>query len=369
MKSKAFHHLRIRQYVTSTGERRTLYYAEMKCWDGKERSWPAGDNRANALKLRDVRLGQNAQRYNFEAEKQQHRAKTYTLKAWSARWLDLHKHKQSIDKDHLSVRRLLDYFGDCSLEAITAARIEDYKAQRLGETTKYKSLTKPATVNRELAMLRTLLIQAVREDILTKRPQIAILDENNKRQRTASEGEYQTLLGAILPAFRPLLVTLWELGLRISEATNLTWSQVDFQRDVLFLGRTKAGDNEHVPLSDVVKKELFTLHEHRTGSTDRVFLTANGKPITRFDALAALKAACVKTKIQGLWLHDFRGTFITRKVASEGFDREVVKQVTRHRSDYAFNRYVRPTEAHVRAVVNKKPDTGRTKLKKTSHTR
>jgi len=53
--------------------------------------------------------------------------------------------------------------------------------------------------------------------------------------------------------------------------------------------------------------------------------------------------AMAKAGIQGLWIHDLRGTFITRKVVEEGYDRRVVKLATDHLSDYAFDRYVCPT--------------------------
>lgn len=75
-KPKALHHLRVRHYVTKSGESRTLFYVEIeRCWDGKTRSWPAGDNKQNAITLRDIRLGQNSQRYNFEQEKTQQRGR------------------------------------------------------------------------------------------------------------------------------------------------------------------------------------------------------------------------------------------------------------------------------------------------------
>jgi integrase len=81
--------------------------------------------------------------------------------------------------------------------------------------------------------------------------------------------------------------------------------------------------------------------------TERVFLF-RGKPIERFDR--AFKTACRNAGVEGLWIHDIRATFATRKI-SEGFDRDWVKMITGHRTDNVFRRYNRPSLESLRRVV------------------
>jgi integrase len=61
--------------------------------------------------------------------------------------------------------------------------------------------------------------------------------------------------------------------------------------------------------------------------------------------------AMTKAGIRGLWVHDLRGTFISRKVFEEGYDRELVKEVTGHATNSAFERYLRPSAQHMRAML------------------
>jgi integrase len=81
--------------------------------------------------------------------------------------------------------------------------------------------------------------------------------------------------------------------------------------------------------------------------TDRVFLY-QGKPFNRFSR--AFKTACGKANIDGLWIHDLRPSFATRKI-NERFDRDWVKAITGHKTDHVFKRYNRPTPDHLKAVV------------------
>ncbi len=81
--------------------------------------------------------------------------------------------------------------------------------------------------------------------------------------------------------------------------------------------------------------------------TDRVFLF-RGKPISRIDR--SWETACRNAGIEGLWVHDLRATFATRKIV-EGFDRDWVKMITGHKTDHVFRRYNRPSPENLKAVV------------------
>jgi integrase len=65
-----------------------------------------------------------------------------------------------------------------------------------------------------------------------------------------------------------------------------------------------------------------------------------------------LTRACEKLGIAGLWIHDFRGTFATEKI-KQGYDRALVRRITGHRTDSAFERYLRPADGDLRDVVEK----------------
>ena len=148
--------------------------------------------------------------------------------------------------------------------------------------------------------------------------------------------------------------------MRKREALKLTWDRVDFKNDVIKLGAlakdgqvdTKGKQARVVPMSPRLKAALLEIWQREKGGkvsrmSDRVFLF-RGKAIDRFDR--AFNTACQNAGIEGLWIHDIRATFATRKIA-EGFDRDWVKMITGHKTDNVFRRYNRPSLESLRRVV------------------
>lgn len=86
--------------------------------------------------------------------------------------------KRSYDRDKLTMARLLPFFGDKLLKEITPAMVEGYRQGRLadpsGRTPQY--LTKPATVNRELACFKTIFNKAIAIGKAEKNPAAGIED-------------------------------------------------------------------------------------------------------------------------------------------------------------------------------------------------
>jgi hypothetical protein len=69
------------------------------------------------------------------------------------------KAKRSYQKDQMHAVKLTAFFGDKLLKDITLALAEAYKQKRLGEPSGRipQNSTRAATVNRELACLKTIL--------------------------------------------------------------------------------------------------------------------------------------------------------------------------------------------------------------------
>lgn len=92
-----------------------------------------------------------------------------TFKGFSATYLTDHAelHKRSVDRDREILKVLNRSFGSLILHEITTHRIEQFKRERLAgkwrghKTTGPLKPIKPATVNRELDTLRSLLSKAI----------------------------------------------------------------------------------------------------------------------------------------------------------------------------------------------------------------
>ena len=77
-----------RQYRMSDGNWSTVFYAVFKCWDGKRRWFPVGDNLKAAREGLTLRLADNMKRHDFDAQKQaQQKAKIKPMTV-GGEWLD-----------------------------------------------------------------------------------------------------------------------------------------------------------------------------------------------------------------------------------------------------------------------------------------
>ncbi|HKA52280.1 MAG TPA: tyrosine-type recombinase/integrase, partial [Candidatus Binatia bacterium] len=284
-----------------------------------------------------------------------------TLQRWVARWFSLKNGKASLAKDRWNATRLLSFFGEGPLAEITTARVEDYKLARAGEEDRYGRLPKPATINRELALLRSILRMAHEQDALLKLPKVKLYLEHNERHRTATREEFGRLLKVLSRRQEvcDILEILWEQGLRENEVVGLRWPQVDLEREVfVFPPLSKKEKKPHEPPMSPRTVEILSRRaaEASTGGNGEggsgyVFTTAKGSPLKPRWFKRLVSQAMKKAGIQGLWVHDLRGSFITRKVIDEGYDRKLVKVVTGHATDYAFERYLRPTTEQAREML------------------
>jgi hypothetical protein len=82
------------------------------------------------------------------------------------------KAKRSYDRDKQLVANLIPVFGDKLLKDITPALVEAYQHKRLSEPSGRtpQHLTKPGTVNREVACLKTIFNKAVKNGKAEKNP-------------------------------------------------------------------------------------------------------------------------------------------------------------------------------------------------------
>ena len=74
--------------------------------------------------------------------------------------------------------------------------VESFQYRMLNTVTQRKSKYKPATINRHVALMKTVYNLAIREDMVLKNPcwKVSMLRENNKRDRIFSIEEFERLL-------------------------------------------------------------------------------------------------------------------------------------------------------------------------------
>jgi len=335
------------RYVTKSSEARTRYFVRFVDWKKVKRDFPAGDSYSLAKRYRDKVIGQNQMGHDFDKLHQP----GLTFFPWSERFLQVKAHKKSHDKDVRSSNRLKDFFGNCRLEEITTSKVEEFKQFRLQEKTRRGNLTNPATINRELACLRSMLRLACDDGLLDKIPRIRMLPEN-ERDRKCSPEEFDGIYEKLPEHIRLPITFLSQTGMRVSELLGIRWNQVDLKRDLLILefGMTKGKAARQIPLSRSMRAVFDQLRKQKVRSMNDAVFTHKGKPITRYEVSEKFRKARNSLGIKDLCVHDLRRTFATSKL-DERWDREWIKMITGHKTDYAFRHYNKPSIEQLRKVV------------------
>ena len=224
--------------------------------------------------------------------------------------------KRSIKDDEERSAPLLAFFGKSApLASITTRRVAEYRVARLGTKSRRGTLLAPATVNRECALLRSVLRMAVAWDELTKLPVFKMAKEEGK-QRYLTPEEIARLLDACAASrdkhLRAMVLVDLHTGLRKGELLGLTWEQVDFARSCIVLGRrTKSGKGRDVPINQAVYGVLAPLRSDAGGNdaTGRVW-----GDVRKIDT--AYNAALLRAKVLDIDVnfHTLRHTFASHYV-------------------------------------------------------
>ena len=256
-------------------------------------------------------------------------------------------HKRSWDRDNDSIKHLKDFFGNCIAIDIRPAQIEDYITHRKKSKTNRGNSPAPATINRELACLRTIFNRAIRNGKLEKNPAkfIKLLKENNKRDKVLTKEEFQKLLEASPEHLKPILITAYETGMRAGEIFNLTWEQVDMKNGFIILRpeQTKTNEGRKIPISPTLHKTLTQIKQ-KSG----IVFQYNGQSIQ--SVKRSFQKACEKAGIENFRFHDLRHTFVTNMRRAGKQDR-VIMAITGHKTLSMLTRYDTVDEEDLKSAV------------------
>ena len=271
-----------------------------------------------------------------------------TFRSFSDTYLKDHAdlHKRSTHRDREILKVLNRFFGALILHEITAHRIEQFKRDRLAgkwrghKTTSAAKAIQPATVNRELDCLRSILNKAVEWGKLLDSParNVKRLKVDNRRTRILTEAEQTAILGACRGKLRSIVTLALITGARIGELLALRWE--DCQDGYVTFWETKNGKARRIPISPAIAAVL--------DAQPRIhpWVFTNARTEQPFKSVRqvferAVKRAGIAT--EDVTLHTLRHTALSRMI-SAGFDDYTVMEISGHSSTRMLARYTHPTE-------------------------
>jgi len=213
----------------------------------------------------------------------------------------------------------------------------------------------PGTVNRYLAALSHALSIAVREwgwlESSAAR-KVARLKEPSGRVRFLSDEERDRLLAECRESrnlyLYPAVVLALSTGIRQGELLGLHWQDVDFQRQVVVLHKTKNDERRAVPLAGHALKVMRELRESAQSGADLVFeASRKGKSAS---IRTAWDHALLRAKIQNFRFHDLRHSTASY-LAMNGASLAEIADVLGHKTLQMVKRYAHLSEQHTARVV------------------
>lgn len=254
---------------------------------------------------------------------------------------------------------LTDYFGHKVIRSIKASDLENFKRKRLDSTTIYGTTRKIASVNRELAIMRTVLNFAVQNEWLLKNPFVSCpgiiaLSAEVKRDRVLTFEEESRLLAVCdgpRKHLKPILICALDTAMRRGEIFKMKWQDVGFEAGEIYIPQTntKTEDARVVGITPRLREELEKLW--KVSPQD-----ANALVFGKIDSIkTAWKTACRLADVKDFRFHDCRHTATTRMIASGSSHTEVMK-ITGHTQLRTFLRYLNITSETANKVASRLSD-------------
>lgn len=266
------------------------------------------------------------------------------------------KHK-AVTFAEYAIGHVLRHLGDRMLIEIGDKVIRDYQVTRLEEK------ASPKSINEEVGFL--LRIMGGRGDLLRgelRRQKILKLRVREQPGKAFGVEQKDAMLTAAeqsrSPLILPALTLALNAGMRDGEIKSTQWSQIDFVKAILTVGKSKtaAGEGRTIPLNSEVREALLKhakWYAKKFGEVRPEWYVFPFGRRGRMDPsrpVTTLKTAWTtvrkNAKVQGRW-HDNRHTLIT-ELAESGAGDQTIMDIVGHVSRQMLARY-----SHIRTQAKR----------------
>jgi len=266
------------------------------------------------------------------------------------------------DRDHRSAAPLIEHFAGQTLRRITPAMVAKYRDSRIKDI-------KPASLQKEMALLSHLFTIARTEwayDIANPVIGIRKPSPGPGRLRLLNEGDILRLLDSCkksrnLKLYHYVLLQL-HTGMRPSEGAGLKWKQVDLDKRILDLTKTKT-DPRRVPLTVQAVEVLADLVPE--GDCDKESYVFLPKKISNMVKLrpsihfrGAYERALARAKIKDFTMHDLRHSAASWMIMS-GIDLRTLADILGHKTMQMVQRYTHLLDKHKLKAIDRIGNLGR----------
>lgn len=259
--------------------------------------------------------------------------------------------KRSYKSDIHLMKKLVEYFGDMNLDEISNYHWEQYRKVRITEKARYRNdLISTTTVNREGALLRSLLNKAVQWGHLGFNPiSKMVMFKEEPKERILTNSEIKMLISLANQPLRNIILVALNTGMRKGEILKLEWNQVNLENGFITVKKTKSSKLRRIPLNNSM---ISLFREMKMASQYNIYVFQNpktGSPYT--DVKKSWAGLLKRAKINDCRFHDLRHTFATYSLLNGG-DIISLKETLGHSEIRTTSRYTKALLEGQRRLVN-----------------
>ena len=220
--------------------------------------------------------------------------------------------KNTLGRFHLGrLSYLSAFFGSMPVGAITKNTTVEYRQLRQA----HDGPLKDATLNRDIAVLRRVFYWALEQGLIATNPlaRVQMVRERRIKKPVVSIAHEDALLKVAKQHLKALIIAAIDTGMRRGELFQQVWEDVDLDRGMLFVTRSKTaeGDGREIPLTTrllaLLKDKAKQLNQQPSGPV----FTFQGHPIGDLKRSWATAQRDAELPLRYRF-HDLRHTFATR---------------------------------------------------------
>jgi integrase len=265
--------------------------------------------------------------------------KNYSFEQFCTDYIDnvskAHKANETIKRDNKTINSFKRKFPNIEyVEQFTADIVNKYKAlRRVDIAQRRKNTINPATINRELSTLRSMLKYAYKKRLHDRQEYIDIIKFYNEYKyegKVLSNEEFNKNISYFENPYKIALQIIAYSALRPGEAVKLCYSCIDFESDMIFPNGTKTDKaNDSIPLHPELK--LILLNLKKNAKNDLICCFDDGRALST-NVLSSWRYKIVKKhNLTHFRPYDLRHTAAT-KMIEQGESITKVSKILRHSS-------------------------------------
>jgi len=260
---------------------------------------------------------------------------------------------KSWDRREDHINHLLTVFKGMRVKSISTETLKGYVAKRLEEG------AAPATINRELACLRRMMILGAHQTppVVGRIPHFPTMSETKVREGFFEHDEFLSLRGAAPDYIKTPLTIAYYTGMRLREIISqngLRWEQVNLTEGSIRLtaAQTKTSHARVIYMGDDFLEVMRETRKRQLQQYPQCpyVCQRRGKPFN--ELRKGFLNACARVGLVGKTFHDLRRTGV-RNLIRAGVPETVAMKISGHKSRSIFDRYNITSEQDLQDAASK----------------